>query len=213
MIDPASSGDAISVLIADDHALVRHGLVSVIQTEAGFTIAGEAEDGQRALEIWRERQPTVTLMDLKMPRMDGVSAIQAIRAEDPKALIVILTTYDGEADIFRGMSAGAKGYLLKDVDDLELLGCLRTVAGGGMYVPGPIAIKLAHHLSAEALTTREVEVLALVAEGAPNRTIAERLFISEGTVKTHLKRIVAKLDATSRTEAVAIAARRGLIRQ
>ncbi len=204
---------AISVLVADDHVIIRDGVASILRAQEGFTVVGEAANGREAVDLWRKHRPRITLMDLSMPVMDGVAAIEAIRAEDPKALIIILTTYDGETDIYRGISAGAKGYLLKDVPRTELVHCLRTVDGGGTYLSTFVVDRLTAHVAAENLTEREIEVLGLVAAGAGNREIAARLFISEGTVKTHLKSILGKLDATSRTEAVAIAGRRGLLRR
>ena len=208
-----AQGSAISVLVADDHAIIRDGVASILRGQEGFSVVGEAANGREAVEMWRLHRPRITLMDLSMPVMAGVAAIEAIRAEDPQALLIILTTYDGEADIYRGISAGAKGYLLKDVPRTELVHCLRTVERGGTYLPTPIVDRLATHVAAESLTDRELEVLGLVAAGIGNRDIAVQLFISEGTVKTHLKSILGKLDATSRTEAVAIAGRRGLLRR
>jgi len=207
-----SPQEVITVLVADDHALVRNGIVSFIQAEPGFRVVAEGANGAEAVSLWQRHRPRITLIDLKMPIMDGVTAIQTIRQEDPKAIIVILTTYDGEADIFRGVSAGAKGYVLKDIEPRELMECLRQVAVGGTHIPPMIAMKLSNHLSSEALTGREVEVLALVADGFSNAEIAGRLYISETTVKAHMKNVLGKLDATSRTEAVALASRRGLIK-
>lgn len=200
-----------TILVADDHALVRNGIVSFLNVEPGFQVVAEAADGEEAVRLWRLHRPRLTLMDLHMPVLDGVAAIQAIRQEDAKALIVILTTYDGEADIFRGISAGAKGYVLKDIGPQELIDCLRQVAAGGTHIPPIIAMKLTSHLSMEALTQREVEVLSHVANGFSNAEIGLKLFISESTVKAHMKSILGKLDATSRTEAVALAQRRGLL--
>ena len=208
-----STTESITVLVADDHALVRNGIVSYIHQEPHFQVVAEAADGAEALSLWQIHRPHITLMDLKMPVMDGVSAIQAIRSLDPKAIIVILTTYDGEADIYRGVSAGAKGYVLKDIEPRQLMDCLRQVADGGTHIPPMIATKLSNHLSSEALTGREVEVLTLVADGFSNGEIAGRLFISETTVKAHMKNVLGKLDATSRTEAVALATRRGILRR
>jgi DNA-binding NarL/FixJ family response regulator len=207
------NSSVISVVVADDHPIIRDGVTAILRAQDGFTVVGEAANGLEAVELWRIHHPRITLMDLSMPVMDGVAAIELIRAEDPKALIIILTTYDGEADIYRGVSAGAKGYVLKDVPRTELVHCLRTVHRGEVYIPASIVERLATHVSTEALTGREVEVLALVAEGVNNRDIGSKLFISEGTVKSHIKSILAKLDATSRTEAVAIAGRRGLLRR
>lgn len=202
---------AISVLIADDHSIIRDGVASILRSQEGFTVVGEAGNGAEAVDLWRIHRPRITMMDLSMPVMNGVGAIEIIRGEDPKALIIILTTYDGEADIYKGISAGAKGYLLKDVSRTELVHCLRRVDRGETYIPASIVERLATHVSTEALTAREAEVLALVAEGVNNRDIGAKLFIGEGTVKSHIKSILGKLDATSRTEAVAIAGRRGLL--
>jgi len=212
MIDEGTNS-VITVLVADDHALVRNGIVSFIQAEPGFKVIAEAANGADAVALWRAHRPLVTLIDLQMPIMDGVTAIQTIRHEDPKAIIVILTTYDGEADIFRGVSAGAKGYVLKDIEPKQLMECLRQVALGGTHIPPVIAMKLSSHLSSEALTGRETEVLTLVADGFSNAEIAGKLFISETTVKAHMKSVLSKLDATSRTEAVALALRRGIIKR
>lgn len=211
-VNPKPTEKTISVIVVDDHMVVREGIASVLRSEPGFSVVGEAANGAEALQLWRSLRPRIILMDLSMPVMDGVAAIQAIRKEEPKALIVVLTTYDGEADIYRGINAGAKGYLLKDVAKSELVHCLRTVDEGRSHIPSTIVDRFTSHVAGEALTAREVEVLDLVATGANNRTIASRLFVSEGTVKTHLKSILGKLDATSRTEAIVIASKRGLIR-
>ena len=205
--------EIITVLVTDDHALVRNGIASFIKAEPGFSVVAEAENGAEAVTLWRKHRPWITLIDLKMPVMDGVTAIQAIRQEDPRAIIVILTTYDGEADIFRGVSAGARGYVLKDIEPKQLMECLRQVAVGGTHIPPVIAMKLTNHLASEALTVRETEVLINVADGFSNAEIASRLFISEATVKAHMKSVLGKLDATSRTEAVALASRRGIIKR
>ncbi len=214
MTEPVPPPDpVVTVLIADDHSIIRDGVASILNSEQGFTVVAEAANGLEAVDLWRIHRPRITLMDLNMPVMNGVRAIEIIRDEDPKARIIILTTYDGESDIYRGISAGAKGYLLKDVPRTELIHCLRRVDRGETYIPASIVERLATHVSTEALTGRETEVLALIAEGINNRDIAGKLFISEGTVKSHIKGILAKLDATSRTEAVAIAGRRGLLRR
>ena len=201
----------IRVLIADDHSVVRAGLVSLIEDKADMTVAGEASNGLEAVELWKKHRPDVTLLDLRMPELDGVSAIKAIRAADEKARIIVLTTYDGDEDIYRAIQAGAKGYLLKDVPREALMDCVRRVHRGDTCVPVDLAAKLAQRVSCETLSQREIEVLKLMAQGKSNKEIGSALFISEGTVKSHLKRIFGKLGVISRTEAVANATRRGLI--
>jgi DNA-binding NarL/FixJ family response regulator len=207
----AQGSAKIHVLIADDHAVVREGLVAILNRQDDLIVVGEAANGREALEQWRKHRPDITLMDLRMPEMSGVAAIDAIRAEDDQALIIVLTTYDSDEDVYRAMRAGAKAYVLKDVHCEELLECIRRVCRGQMFVSPEIAAKLASRISEEELTNRELEILTLLAEGKSNKLIARELNISEGTVKTHVKNILEKLDATSRTEAVAVAARRGLI--
>jgi DNA-binding NarL/FixJ family response regulator len=202
----------IRVLIADDHGVVREGLVAMIGRQEEMMVVAQAANGAEAVELWRSHRPDITLLDLRMPVLDGVGAIGQIRAEDPKARILILTTYDGDEDIYRGMRAGAKAYLLKDTPREELLQCIRAVYHGESYVPPAVAAKLASQVSGERLTGREVEILTLMARGSSNKAIGRELGISEGTVKTHVKSILQKLDATSRTEAVSIAAKRGLVR-
>ena len=177
-----------------------------------MTVFGEAASGHEALKQWQEHRPDITLMDLRMPEMSGVEAIEAIRREDAKALIIILTTYDSDEDVYRGMRAGAKAYLLKDTHREELLNCIRAVYAGKTVVSPGVASKLASRLREEELTPRELEILTLVGRGLSNKLIARALDITEGTVKTHVKNFLEKLDATSRTEAVAVAARRGLVK-
>ena len=174
-------------------------------------LVGEAHNGRDALQVFREQQPDVTLMDLRLPDMNGIDAMIAIRAEFPEARIVILTTFEGDAEIQRALAAGARGYLLKSMPPRELLDGIRQVHAGKKRIPPEVVARLAEHLSDEALTAREVEVLRQVAGGNRNRDIAERLFISEETVKVHVKHIMDKLGASDRTEAVAIALRRGII--
>src|ERR1700694_84859 len=202
----------IRVLIADDHGVVREGLVSMIQrNKADMTVVGEASNGREAVELWKEHRPDVTLLDLRMPELDGVDAIKEIRASDEKARIVVLTTFDGDEDIYRAIQAGAKGYLLKDVPRDALMDCIRRVHAGETCVPVHLAMKLAERVSGETLSEREIDVLKLMALGRSNKEIVSALFISEGTVKSHVKSIFAKLNVISRTEAVANATRRGLI--
>jgi two-component system NarL family response regulator len=205
-------GEPIRVLIAEDQSLVRRGLVAIVNMEESAIVIGEAADGAEAVAMWRSLKPDVVLMDLRMPETDGLDAIRLIRAEDPRAAIIILTTYDHDEDVYAGLRAGARAYLLKDVQPEELFKCIRAVHRGETYLQSKIAAKLALRVQEEALTDREVQILGLLAEGKSNKGIAQALFISESTVKTHLKSLFTKLDATSRAEAIAFAARRGLVR-
>jgi two-component system NarL family response regulator len=202
----------IRLLIVDDHALVRRGLAAIINMEEDTEVIGEAADGKEAIQMWREIRPDVVLMDLRMPNMDGVAAIRGIRAEDPDAGIIVLTTYDHDEDIYAGLRAGAKAYLLKDAQPEELFRCIRAVHAGDAYLQPKLAVKLAQRAQEEHLTEREEQILKLLAEGLSNRAIGQALHISESTVKSHLKSLFVKLDATSRAEAIALAARRGLVK-
>lgn len=208
----AASKNRIRILIAEDHTVVRDGLVAIVKQEKDMEVVAETGDGHQAVELWKRHRPDVTLMDLRMPSLDGVSAIYEIRAADPDARIIVLTTFDGDEDIYRGMRAGAKSYLLKDVRREELFQCIREVHAGRTFMPSVIACKLAERLNAEALTPRELEVLRLVAEGKPNKLIGADLAITEVTVKSHVQSVFRKLNVLSRTEAIAVATRRGLLR-
>lgn len=208
---PQADPAPIRVLIADDHAVVREGLAAMIGRQVDMQVVAEAGDGIEAVRLWQIHRPDVCLVDLRMPRLDGVGVIGQVRALDPKARIVILTTFDGDEDIYRGMRAGAKAYLLKDAPREQLLDCIRMVQAGNTYVPPNVAAKLAAQVSGERLTGRELEILSLMAAGDSNKAIARKLDITEGTVKTHVKSVLFKLGTTSRTEAAAVAARRGLI--
>jgi DNA-binding NarL/FixJ family response regulator len=201
----------ISVLIADDHSVVREGLVSLIGRRADMTVVGEASNGREAVDLWKKLRPNVTLLDLRMPELDGVGAIKQIREHHEGARILVLTTFDGDEDIYRAIQAGAKGYLLKDVPREALMDCIRRVHAGETCVPVHLAAKLAERVSGETLSAREIDVLKLMAQGKSNKEIGSALFISEGTVKSHVKAIFAKMNVISRTEAVATATRRGLI--
>ena len=201
----------ISVLIADDHSVVREGLVSLIGRRADMTVVGEASNGREAVDLWKKLRPNVTLLDLRMPELDGVGAIRQIREHEEGARILVLTTFDGDEDIYRAIQAGAKGYLLKDVPREALMDCIRRVHAGETCVPVHLAAKLAERVSGETLSAREIDVLKLMAQGKSNKEIGSALFISEGTVKSHVKAIFAKMNVISRTEAVATATRRGLI--
>jgi DNA-binding NarL/FixJ family response regulator len=202
----------ITVLIADDHGVVREGLVSLVRRKADMTVLAEAANGREAVDLWKQHRPDITLLDLRMPELDGVGALKEIRGLDNSARIVVLTTFDGDEDIYRAIQAGAKGYLLKDVPREALMDCIRRVHAGETCVPVHLAAKLAQRVSGEALSEREIDVLKMMAQGKSNKEIGSALFISEGTVKSHVKSIFAKLNVISRTEAVANASRRGLIR-
>jgi two-component system NarL family response regulator len=202
----------IRVLIAEDHVLVRRGLAAIINMEDDVTVVGEASDGKDAIEQWRQLRPDVVLMDLRMPRLEGVEAIKRIRAEDPKAAIIVLTTFDHDEDIYAGLRAGAKAYLLKDVQPEELFACIRAVYSGEAYLQPKVAAKLVQRVQENKLTEREEQILKLLAEGKSNRAIGQALHITESTVKSHVKSLFVKLDATSRAEAIALAARRGLVK-
>jgi DNA-binding NarL/FixJ family response regulator len=203
--------ERIRVLIADDHTIVREGLVSLLRRKSDMMVVAEASHGREAIELWKKHRPDVTLLDLRMPELDGVSAIKEIRQLDETASIIVLTTFDGDEDIYRAIRAGAKAYLLKDTARDALVECVRRVYAGETYLPPLLAAKLAERVSGETLSAREIEVLQRMAAGKSNKEIGAELFISEGTVKTHVKSIFAKLDVVSRTEAVAAATRRGLI--
>ncbi|MBV8616320.1 MAG: response regulator transcription factor [Acetobacteraceae bacterium] len=202
----------IRVGIVDDHPVVRDGLAAILGLQPDIKVVGEAETGREACALFDRQRPDVLLLDLKMPGMDGLEVVQTLCAAHPEARIVILTTYGGDEDIFRSLKAGAKGYLLKDAPRQQILEAIRTVHAGGRYLPAAIVSKVAEHALRPELTGREREVLQGMARGASNKEIGVALSISEGTVKTHVKAILAKLDAVSRTEAVTIATRRGIIR-
>jgi DNA-binding NarL/FixJ family response regulator len=202
----------IRVLIAEDHAVVRDGFVAILEQEGDMEVVAETGNGPQAVALWTAQRPDVTLMDLKMPGLDGVDAIKEIRGVDPNARIVILTTFDGDEDIYRGMRAGAKAYLLKDVGRKELFQCVRDVHVGRTIIPAAIANKLVERLSAQGLTPRESEVLRLLAQGKSNKLIGKSLFVSEVTVKSHVQSIFRKLNVLSRSEASAVAVHKGLLR-
>jgi len=200
----------IHVLIADDHPVVRVGLRALIAGEPDLTLVAEAADGAEAVTLHRRHAPDVTLMDLRMPGVDGITAIRAIVAETPGARVVALTTYDGDADIYRALEAGAVGYLIKDTIGRDLVSAVRDAAAGRRVIPPPVAGRLAEYTPRVDLTAREVEVLRYAAKGLSNRDIARVIGRTEDTVKVHLKHIMAKLGAADRTEAVTIALQRGI---
>jgi DNA-binding NarL/FixJ family response regulator len=208
---PRGKKERIRILIADDHSVVREGLVSLIRRKSDMAVVAEASNGREAVDLWKKHRPHVTLLDLRMPELDGVGAIKEIRELDDNAQIVVLTTFDGDEDIYRAIKAGAKAYLLKDTARDALVETVRRVHAGETYLPPTLAAKLAERLSGQALSPRELDVLQRLAVGKSNKEIGAELFISEGTVKTHIKSIFSKLDVVSRTEAVATATRRGLI--
>lgn len=202
---------SIRVLIADDHSIVRQGLATIINRDPEMTVIAQAEDGRQAIELFREYQPDVTLMDLRMPNVGGVEAISTICAEFKSARIVVLTTYDGDEDIYRGLQTGAQGYLLKDAKPKELLSAIRTVHGGQKYISPEVGAKLVQRISNPELSERELSVLRLMAQGMSNLDIANTLTIGESTVKSHVNRILSKLGVNDRTQAVITAVKRGIV--
>jgi two-component system NarL family response regulator len=206
-----SHADKIRVLIADDHTTVLAGLSSIIDMQPDMIVVAEATNGNEAVDLWRKHSPDVTLLDLRMPKLDGVGALNEIRRHDASVRVIVLTTYDTDIEIYRAVKAGAKGYLLKDARREELLDCIRKVNIGETCIPQALVKKLATGISGEILTDRELEVLTLLACGKSNKEIGVNLFISEFTVKGHLRNIFTKLNVLSRTEAVTAASRRGLV--
>jgi DNA-binding NarL/FixJ family response regulator len=201
----------IRVLSVDDHPLLREGIAALVNNQPDMVLVAEAPTGAEAIPLFRQHLPDVTLMDLRLPDMSGIDTLIAIRSDFPEARIIMLTTFEGDVEIHRALEAGARGYLLKNMPPSEILDVIRQVHSGKRRVPPAIASQLAEHMGEEALTEREVEVLRAVADGNRNRDIAEKLFISEETVKVHIKHIMEKLNAVDRTQAVAIALRRGII--
>lgn len=205
-----SQPQTIRVLIADDHSVVRQGLATLIEQESDMTVVAQARDGNEAISLFREHQPDVTLMDLRMPNLDGVTAITTICTESRTAQIMVLTTYDGDEDIYRGLRAGAKGYLLKDTEPDELLNAIRIISRGQKHIPPAVGAKLAERMSSPDLSDRELEVIRLMALGKSNHDISTDLNISESTVKFHINRILSKLGVSDRTQAVIVALKRGI---
>jgi two-component system NarL family response regulator len=201
----------IRVLLADDHAVVLEGLSAMIGRQPDMTVVAEADNGLDAVELWRAHRPDVMLVDLRMPALDGAGVITEIRRMDASARIIVLTTFDTQEEIYQAVKAGATGYLLKDARRGDVLDAIRHVYGGERELPAGLASKLAVRLTDESLTEREREVLVLLADGKSNREIGSAIHVEETTVKSHLKSIFAKLHVASRTEAVTVAMRRGLI--
>jgi DNA-binding NarL/FixJ family response regulator len=203
--------ETIKVLAVDDHPLVRKGIASILANEADMQLVGEAGSGREAVDLFRQHHPDVTLMDLRMPEMDGVQATQAIRKEFPEARIIALTSYDGDQDIYRALEAGVRGYMLKEMVHTDVLRAIRTVHSGKRLMPQEVAERLSEYFPQVALTPREVEVLGHVARGLANKEIADLLGTASGTVKMHIQNILEKLGASDRTHAVTIAIQRGIL--
>jgi two-component system, NarL family, response regulator len=206
-----SQSNAIRVLVADDHPVVRQGLVAMLEEALDIVVVGQAGNGQEALTIFRHEQPDVALMDLRMPEMDGVAAITAICAEFPTARIIVLTTYSGDEDIYQGLRSGAKGYLLKDAEPEELLFAIRSVHKGQKHIPPQVGAKLLERMASSELSDRELEVLQLITTGKSTQAISKALNITERTVNFHINHILSKLGVDDRTQAVIVAIRRGIV--
>jgi DNA-binding NarL/FixJ family response regulator len=201
----------IRVLSVDDHPLLREGLAAIINNQPDMLLVAQASNAQEAIREYRKHRPDVTLMDLRLPDKSGIDAMIAVRAEFPEARVIMLTTFEGDVEIQRALEAGARGYMLKSMPPKELVEVIRQVHAGKKRITAQLAAQLAEHLSDEDLTAREIEVLNQIAGGNRNRDIAEKLFITEETVKVHIKHIMDKLGANDRTQAVAIGVRRGII--
>ncbi len=207
----SSPADVIRVLCVDDHPLVRKGIAAILANEQDINLVGEAGNGRDAVETFRRLRPDVTLMDLRMPELDGIEAARQIRAEFPDAKIIALTSFDGDQDIYRALEAGVRGYMLKETVHTEVLSAIRQVHAGRRLMPAAVAERLSEHFPQVALSPREIEVLSLVAQGLANKEIAARLGTAGGTVKMQVQSILSKLGATDRTHAVTIGLQRGII--
>jgi two-component system, NarL family, response regulator len=202
---------SIRIMVVDDHPIVRSGLILMIDYTPNMEIVAEANNGLEAIELFRQQRPDVTLMDLRMPEMSGADAIAAIHQEFSDAKIIVLTTYDGDEDVYRGLKAGAKGYIFKNAPVDEIIRAIKTVNEGRKYIPPEVGEKLSERLNRPQLSNRELEVLKLVAQGKPNQEIATELYISESTVKYHINSVLSKLGVSDRTQAVLIAIKRGIV--
>ena len=203
--------ERIRILLVEDHQVVRQGLAALLSTTDGLEVVGSVGDGVEAVAAYRRLRPDITLMDLRLPKMSGVDAIREIRGDFPEARVVVLTTYDGDEDIYRALQAGAKGYLLKGMPFEELLTTIYAVHGGKSRITSPVAEKLAERVSGQQLTARELSVLERIVAGRANREIAADLFISEATVKTHVNSLLSKLGVVDRTQAATVAIQRGFV--
>jgi two-component system NarL family response regulator len=203
--------ESIRVLIVEDHNVVRQGLVALLNVVDGLTVVGEAADGLEAIDQFRKHQPDITLMDLRLPRLSGVEAIKRIRQEAPQARVIVLTTYDGDEDIYRALKAGARAYLLKGMTSDDLVTTIRAVHVGKSHIPPAIAERLAERMGTEDLTPREFDVLQEIVHGKSNKEIATALSVSEATVKTHINSLLGKLGVTDRTQAATAALQRGIV--
>ena len=210
--NPSPATSQATVLVVDDHVLVRTGVANIISHEPDLHVIAEAANGAEAVAAFERYHPDVTLLDLRMPVMEGVEAVRQIRLRDPNAKVIVLTTYDTDEDITRALKAGAKAYILKDISARALVACIHDVLAGKTYLAPTAAAKLAEGVARVQLTPRELSTLRLMADGRSNKEIANELGISERTVKTHLGHLFDKLGVTSRTEAAKVAARRGLVR-
>lgn len=202
----------LRILLADDHVILRQGLASLLNMESDMRVVAQAGTGRSAVDLYRVHRPNIGLIDIQMPDGAGPETISAIRAFDPVANLIVLSTYIGEEDVFRTMSAGARGYLLKDAEPDALMSCIRKVAAGGKHITSDVAAKLSDRMAGEQLSDRETDVLRQLAQGMPNSEIARSLEVSESTVKFHMNNILSKLHVSDRTQAVVTAARRGLLR-
>jgi DNA-binding NarL/FixJ family response regulator len=203
--------EAIRVLVVEDHNVVRQGLVALLKVTDGLEVVGEAADGVEAVAQFRKHQPEITLIDLRLPKLGGVDVISLIRKESPQARFIVLTTYDGDEDIYRALKAGAKAYLLKGMTSEELVTAIHAVHAGKSHIPPAVAERLAERMRSEELTPRESDVLVQIVRGRSNKEIASELQISEATVKTHINSLLAKLGVTDRTQAATAAIRRGIV--
>jgi DNA-binding NarL/FixJ family response regulator len=203
--------DTIRLMVVEDHHIVRQGLVTLLNSVPDFRVVAEASDGQQALDLYRTHQPDVTLLDLRLPVLGGVDVLMRIRQQAPAARVIVLTTFDGDEDIYRALQAGARGYLLKGMRLEDLTEAIRAVQSGKTRIPAIVAERLASRLHGQELTARELDVLKLIVAGKSNKEIASELTISEATVKTHINNILSKLSVSDRTQAATTALQRGIV--